>query len=153
MRPFAATEIPAGPNAQTLQRAVSGQPVSRTFDRFDRTGEHGRPLRHDRSPLLCRCADPVLIAAAVALFAGSRAAEQKAPAALTTDELRQTCNRACLVEVMDPYLPKMHPIPPRVRLRNSLHIHELFWIKNGVIQHIGANPNVAFYGMRSGRDK
>ena len=41
-------------------------------------------------------------------------------------------------------------ISPRVGLPNSLHIHEMFWIKNGKIQHINANLNSGFYGMSSG---
>ncbi|ATE65705.1 hypothetical protein CMV14_15920 [Rhizorhabdus dicambivorans] len=42
------------------------------------------------------------------------------------------------------------PISSRVLLPGTLAIHEVFWIRNGVIQHIAANILSVPYGMSSG---
>jgi hypothetical protein len=41
----------------------------------------------------------------------------------------------------------------RVALPSTLAIHEMFWIKNGAIQHIAASILSVPYGMRSGWEK
>jgi hypothetical protein len=45
------------------------------------------------------------------------------------------------------------PVTGRVALPSTLAIHEMFWIKNGVIQHIAANLLGVPYGMGSGWEK
>jgi hypothetical protein len=42
------------------------------------------------------------------------------------------------------------PVGLRVALPNTLAIHEIFWIKNGLIQHVAASILVVPYGMPSG---